>query len=96
MRVPKTFVYKLLSLKFIVGIGLISYSAYLPSPLLAFARHRLLGEVSELILIALCLISLIMAWFSWKFVEAPFRNKKTLTRNKVFIVSIVCIIIFSS
>ena len=41
--VPKTYVHKLLSLKFIVGIGLISYSAYLwHQPLLAFARHRIL------------------------------------------------------
>ena len=95
--VPKTLVHKLLSLKFIIGIGLISYSAYLwHQPLLAFARHRLLGEVSELTLIALCLISLVLAWFSWKFVEAPFRNKKTLTRNRVFFFSMVCIVIFSS
>ena len=95
--VPKTYVHKLLSLRFIVGIGLISYSAYLwHQPLLAFTRHRLLGEVSELILIALCLISLVFAWFSWKFVEAPFRNKKTFTRNKIFFFSMACIIIFSS
>jgi len=95
--VPKTFIHKLLSLKFIVGIGLISYSAYLwHQPLLAFARHRLLGEVSDLMLIALCVISLVMAWLSWKFVEAPFRNRKTFTRNKVFLFSIGCIFIFSS
>ena len=95
--VPKTLVHKLLSFKFIIGVGLISYSAYLwHQPLLAFARHRLLGEVSELTLIALCLISLVLAWFSWKFVEAPFRNKKTLTRSRVFFFSMVCIVIFSS
>ena len=95
--VPKTYVHKLLSLRFFVKIGLISYSAYLwHQPLLAFARHRLLGEVSELTLIALCLISLVLAWFSWKFVEAPFRNKKTFTRNKIFFFSMACIIIFSS
>jgi len=53
--VPKTFVHRLLSLKYIVGIGLISYSAYLwHQPLLAFARHRLLGDVSHSILIVLC------------------------------------------
>jgi len=39
---------------------------------------------------------LVLAWFSWKFVEAPFRNKKTLSRNKIFFFSTVCIIIFSS
>jgi peptidoglycan/LPS O-acetylase OafA/YrhL len=95
--VPKTYIHKLLSLKFIVGIGLISYSTYLwHQPLLAFARHRFLGELSELILIALCLISLVMAWFSWKFVEAPFRNRKTLTRKKVFLFSILCMVLFSS
>ena len=75
--VPKTLVHKLLSLKFIVGIGLISYSAYLwHQPLLAFARLRLLGEVSELILITLCCASLVIAWFSWRFVEQPFRDRK--------------------
>ena len=94
--VPKTFSHKLLSLKFIVGIGLISYSAYLwHQPLLAFARHRLLGDVSELILIALCFISLVMAWFSWKFVEAPFRNKAKINRKEIFIYSIFFMLLFS-
>ena len=95
--VPKTLIHKLLSLKFIVGIGLISYSAYLwHQPFLAFARHRLLGDVSDFILIVLCTASLVMAWFSWKFVEAPFRNRKTLTRKKIFFFSIVCMALFSS
>ena len=95
--VPNTFIHKLLSLKFIVGIGLVSYSAYLwHQPLLAFARHRLLGDISDLILIALCMTSLVMAWFSWKFVEGPFRNKHTITRNKVFVFSMAGIGIFCS
>jgi peptidoglycan/LPS O-acetylase OafA/YrhL len=95
--VPETLIHKLLSLKFIVGIGLISYSAYLwHQPLLAFARHRLLGDISDFILIVLCGASLVMAWFSWKFVEAPFRNKQTLPRKKIFLLSIVCIVIFTS
>jgi peptidoglycan/LPS O-acetylase OafA/YrhL len=95
--VPKTFIHKLLSLKFIVGIGLISYSAYLwHQPLLAFARHRLLGDVSDLILITLCLTSLAMAWFSWRFVEKPFRDKKIITQKKIFLFSIVGIGVFCS
>ena len=86
--VPKTFIHSLLSMKSIVGIGLISYSAYLwHQPLLAFARHRLLGEVPDLLLIVLCLTSLVIAWFSWHFVEKPFRYKSILKRKFIFVFS---------
>ncbi len=94
--VPKTIIHNLLSLKFFVGIGLISYSAYLwHQPLLAFARHRLLEDVSDLILITLCLTSLVMGWLSWKFVEAPFRSRLIFSRNFVFRFTIVGFSIFS-
>ena len=94
--VPKTYVHKLLSLKFIVGIGLISYSAYLwHQPLLAFARHRSLGEISELILVTLCLASLVMAWFSWRFVEKPFRSKTKVSSRLIFKFSIIFALFFS-
>ena len=93
--VPKTLVHNLLSLKFFVGIGLISYSAYLwHQPLIAFARHRLLGDVSDLILIALCITSLMMAWFSWKFVEAPFRNKEIFDRKSIYSISLLGMVLF--
>ena len=95
--VPKTFVHRLLSLQYIVGIGLISYSTYLwHQPLLAFARHRTLGEVSELTLISLCLTSLIMAWFSWRYVEQPFRDRKKIKRYLIFILSGFMILMFTS
>jgi len=93
--VPKTFIYKLLSLKFIVGIGLISYSSYLwHQPLLAFARHRFLGDVSDLILIFLIFLSMIMAWFSMKFVEAPFRKKDTISSKNILISSCAGLLTF--
>jgi len=86
--VPKTFIHSLLNIKFIVGIGLISYSAYLwHQPLLAFARHRLLGEVPDLLLIILCFTSLVIAWFSWHFIEKPFRHKSILKRKFIFVFS---------
>ena len=94
--VPKTFVHRLLSLKYIVGIGLISYSAYLwHQPLLAFARHKVDGDVVELHLIILCITSLLMAWFSWRFVEKPFRNKNQTTRKSIFTFAITGMIIFT-
>ena len=93
--VPKTLIHRLLSLKFIVGIGLISYSAYLwHQPLLAFARHRLLGELSDILVIILCLSSFLLAFFSWRYVEAPFRNKTIFTQSRVFLFSFMGILIF--
>jgi len=94
--VPKTFVHHLLSLKFIVAIGLISYSAYLwHQPLLAFARHRLMGEVSDYLLIIICFASIAMAWFSWRFIEKPFRDKEKFNQKTIFTLSLSLIVIFS-
>ena len=94
--VPKTYVHKLLSLKSIVGIGLISYSAYLwHQPILAFARHKFVGDIVDLHLIILCITSLLMAWFSWRFVEKPFRNKNHRTHKFIFTVAITGMIIFT-
>jgi peptidoglycan/LPS O-acetylase OafA/YrhL len=93
--VPKTLVHKLLSLKFIVGIGLISYSAYLwHHPLLAFARHSLLIDVSDVILIIFCIASFMMAWLSWRYVEKPFRDKNHTTRKFIFTFSAIGMIGF--
>jgi peptidoglycan/LPS O-acetylase OafA/YrhL len=95
--VPKTFIHKLLCLKFIVGIGLISFSAYLwHQPILVFARHKyqLLGDIPDLILIGLCGASLVLAWFSWKFVEAPFRAKDIFNRKSIFYSSALSGLIF--
>jgi len=94
---PKTYAYKLLSLKYIVGIGLISYSAYLwHQPLLAFARHRASSEISDFLVIILCLSSLLLAYISWRYVEAPFRNKQIISKKNIFLFSITGILFFTS
>ena len=93
--VPQTLIHKILSARIIVGIGLISYSAYLwHQPILAFARHRLLGEISEIVLLLLCLSSLIMAYISWRWVEKPFRDKQKMSRKTVFSFSLAGILFF--
>lgn len=69
---------KLLSIKPLVWIGLISYSAYLwHQPLFAFARIRVAGEPELWIMLVLALLSLALAYVSWRWVEQPFRKKKT-------------------
>ena len=93
---PQTTIHKLLSLNFIVGVGLISYSTYLwHQPILAFARHAIEGEVHNLTVIMLCISSLFFGWFSWRFIERPFRQKSYLQRKFIFKFSLVGILFFS-
>jgi len=84
----ETVVGKLLRTKILVGIGLISYSAYLwHQPLFAFAHHRSILEPGQTLLGGLVVISLILAYFSWKYVEAPFRSNQKFERKQIFFFS---------
>jgi peptidoglycan/LPS O-acetylase OafA/YrhL len=72
--------------KAFVGVGLISYSAYLwHQPLFAFARHRSLTNPGPLWFAGLSVLSLVLAYLSWRFVEAPFRKKEALARSRLFL-----------
>lgn len=94
--VPNTFVHKLLIFRPFVGIGLVSYSAYLwHQPLFAFARHLLLGDVSDVLLLLLCIVSVLLGWFSWSYIEEPFRRKNLMSRAKVFVFAASGILMFS-
>ena len=82
---PANWVGRLLSLGPAVGVGLISYSAYLwHQPLFAFARLRLETEPSPWIIGGLALASLGLAALTWRFVEQPFRNRSLTSRRLVF------------
>lgn len=66
---------KLLGMRAFVGIGLISYSAYLwHQPLFAFARIHSILEPSPLLMAELAALSLGLAYLSWRFIEKPFRK----------------------
>ena len=82
---PQTNTGKLLGSKIFVGVGLISYSAYLyHQPLLAFAKHRSIDEPSSLLIGLLIAATFCLAYFSWRFVEAPFRKKQRINRKQLF------------
>ena len=93
-----TWVGRLLSARAFVGIGLISYSAYLwHQPLFAFARIRSVFEPSSFLMAALALLSLILAYLSWRYVEKPFRTGKASilpTRGAVFAASTAAAAVF--
>ncbi len=81
----KTYVGKILGLKIITGLGLISYSAYLwHQPLFAFARKQTLSKPSLVFMGFLILSSIIFAYLTWRYIEIPFRNKNNFKRNKIF------------
>ena len=86
-----TWVANLLSMRAFVGIGLISYSAYLwHQPLFAFARIRSLTEPSHILMAGLAVAALLLAWATWRYVEQPFRkraNPVLVTQRSVFAAS---------
>jgi len=87
---------KLLGSKVFVGIGLISYSAYLwHQPLFVFARHKSLSEPSQIQFALLAILSLVLGYFSWKYVEAPFRNRFVFSRKKIFVATFFGLTLFS-
>lgn len=81
----QTTVGKFVGNKAFVGVGLISYSAYLwHQPLFSFARHRSLMEPSHFVFLILSILALALAYFSWRFVEHPFRIKSFFQRKQLF------------
>ena len=94
--VPKTIAHKVLNFSPLVGLGLISYSAYLwHQPILAFTRHRFVWPLSYEALVVVCTMSLVMAYLSWRYIEKPFRDKEKITRRVVIGCSVAGIWCFS-
>lgn len=70
----ETLVGKVLSVRALVGIGLVSYSAYLwHHPLFAFAKLYADQEPPLAIMFALCMLAFVLAGLTWVFIEQPFR-----------------------
>jgi peptidoglycan/LPS O-acetylase OafA/YrhL len=86
---PKTLVGKILGSSPFVGVGLISYSAYLwHQPLFAYARLLDADRHPEQsVMLILSVVVLVLAWLSWRFVERPFRRRDTVSRKSIFALS---------
>lgn len=90
---------KILTYKIFVKIGLISYSLYLwHHPLLSFGKISGLTENSFFSKIIIILLSFLLSYFTYNFVEQKFRNKKLISTQKVFssTVAVVFFLIFFS
>ncbi|MBY0345779.1 MAG: acyltransferase, partial [Neisseriaceae bacterium] len=76
--------------KVFVGLGLISYSAYLwHQPLFAFARLMGAAASDKILFLALTCATLMLAFISWKWIEKPFRNPALVSRKLIGILSLV-------
>jgi peptidoglycan/LPS O-acetylase OafA/YrhL len=81
----KTLIGKLLGYQVLVGLGLVSYSAYLwHQPIFSLARHRSLSELGPTVFGALTLLTLLLAYLTWTYIETPFRDKSQVSRNSLF------------
>lgn len=81
----ENYVGRLLGSRPFVGMGLLSYSAYLwHQPLFAFARVKSPQEPGEALMIALVVLAIALSYLTWRFVEAPFRNKRWVERPALF------------
>lgn len=81
-----------LSLRVMVGVGLISYSLYLWHwPLIVYARYAAFGELSTTAAVMVLATTFVAAYLSWRFVERPFRNRARITQRPLFIASAAAI-----
>jgi len=82
----KTISYNFITNKYLVGIGLISYSLYLwHFPILIISQYinqnisyNLIGKL------LLIIFSVYISFVSWKYIEKPFRNRKKVNKKRLF------------
>ncbi len=92
-----TLVGKLLTSPFLVTIGLISFSAYLWHNLLfTFARFHGFAYSVPWAYFFLSVCSLGLAYFTWRYIEQPFRVGDFLTVRRAFIGSLVLSVLLIS
>ena len=81
----ETKIYKILSFKPFVSIGLISYSLYLwHFPIISFTKYTFFQELNLIQAVIIFIVSVIISYISWRFFERKFRDKKIIDRRFIF------------
>ncbi len=92
---PASFTGQILGSRWLVGIGLMSYSAYLwHQPVFVFARFRSSDEPSKSLLGMLLILIFALSYMSWRYIETPFRKGLRFTRKQVFSLAASCSVVF--
>lgn len=80
---------RILSNPLAVGLGLISYSAYLwHHSIFALVRLHSVSEPSSWLMSLLCALVIVLAYLSWRLVETPFRDKSLIGKRWVVIAAL--------
>ena len=91
--ISETLVGRILRIKFLVSIGLVSYSAYLwHQPIFAIFRQANPGVKSYWMFLALILFIFLLAYLTWKYVETPFRSRTLISRKSLSLILIPCVL----
>jgi peptidoglycan/LPS O-acetylase OafA/YrhL len=90
-----TLVNSLLRIRFLVIIGLASYSAYLwHQPILAFSRHLGISTTDVGTIFAVGTLIIALSFISYRYVETPFRNKLVVSSHMLWLASAGSVIAF--
>lgn len=82
---PGSLMSKILGQRILVGIGLISFSAYLwHQPLFAFARIYSREAPNVLVFVGLIFATVGLAWVTYQWVETPFRKPGQISRRVLY------------
>ena len=88
---------KILNNKIAIFIGLISYSLYLVHwPMISYFKYVLINEISLIMKLIILILSILISFLIYKFIEIPFRNKKFSLRLVPLFVGIFLIVFLSS
>lgn len=95
-----TIVGRILALKPVVSIGLLSYSLYLWHwPILSCCRYYYHQRIGVWGGAAAILVSFVLAYLTWRFIETPFR-RRTVVKSKLGLISsaiaVACILLVAS
>ncbi len=94
--VPGTLVHRVLNLKVCVWIGLVSYSIYLwHQPLFVFSRYLFGLPQGSYLFLGLTGVALALAWFTWRFIEQPFRRKRFRVSSVLITAAAASIVVIS-
>jgi len=90
-----TYVGRLLCVKALVFMGLISYSFYLwHYPIFVFYRHLKEGVPNPTDYLLLIFLALLAAYISWAYVERPFRSSKYISSKLFAVLTLVFVTLF--